>query len=102
MSGRGTFVPLSFAPGEAFQFDWCEDWAILDGVRTKLHVAHFKPSHSRAFTVRAYQIGRAHVCTSVTNAHSVCRLLLETKHTILTIVPFNTTRIPRQHPIICF
>src|SRR3546814_9759859 len=46
--GRGTFVPLSFAPGEAFQFDWSEDWAILDGVRTKLQVAHFKLSHSRA------------------------------------------------------
>ena len=26
-SGRGTFVPLVFAPGEAFQFDWSEDWA---------------------------------------------------------------------------
>src|SRR3546814_8811095 len=24
-----------------------------------------------------YKIGRAHVCTPVTNAHSVCRLLLE-------------------------
>lgn len=23
-SGRGTFVPLVFAPGEAFQFDWSE------------------------------------------------------------------------------
>jgi transposase len=54
MSGRGTFVPLSFAPGEAFQFDWSEDWAIIGGVRTKLQVAHFKLSHSRAFLVRAY------------------------------------------------
>lgn len=54
MSGRGTFVPLSFSPGEAFQFDWSEDWAIIDGVRTKLQVAHFKLSHSRAFIVRAY------------------------------------------------
>ncbi len=26
-AGRGTFVPLVFAPGEAFQFDWSEDWA---------------------------------------------------------------------------
>ena len=52
-SGRGTFVPLSFAPGEAFQFDWSEDWAIIDGVRTKLQVAHFKLSYSRAFFVRA-------------------------------------------------
>lgn len=49
MSGRGTFVPLLFAPGEAFQFDWSEDWAIIAGVRTKLQVAHFKLSHSRAF-----------------------------------------------------
>src|SRR3546814_3273302 len=26
------------------------------------------------------EIGRAHVCTPATNAHLVCRLLLETKH----------------------
>src|SRR3546814_4256071 len=30
------------------------------------------------------QIGRAHVCTPVTNAHLVCRLLLETKKHITT------------------
>src|SRR3546814_18043364 len=36
ISGRGTFVPLSFAPGEAFQFDWSEAWAIIAGVRPKL------------------------------------------------------------------
>ena len=53
-SGRGTFVPLVFEFGEAFQFDWSEDWAILGGERTKLQVAHFKLSHSRAFIVRAY------------------------------------------------
>ena len=54
MSGRGTFVPLVFAPGEAFQFDWSEDWAVISGERTKLQVAHTKLSHSRAFIVRAY------------------------------------------------
>ena len=53
-SGRGTFVPLVFAPGEAFQFDWSEDWALLGGERTKLQVAHTKLSHSRVFIVRAY------------------------------------------------
>jgi transposase len=53
-SGRGTFVPLVFQSGEAFQFDWSEDWAVLGGERTKLQVAHFKLSHSRAFFVRAY------------------------------------------------
>ena len=53
-SGRGTFVPLVFAPGEAFQFDWSEDYALIAGMRTKLQVAHTKLSHSRAFVVRAY------------------------------------------------
>src|SRR3546814_841806 len=41
-SGRGTFVPLVFAPGEAFQFDWSEDWALLGGKQTKLQVADRK------------------------------------------------------------
>jgi transposase len=53
-SGRGTFVPLAFEPGEAFQFDWSEDWAIIGNERTKLQVAHTKLSYSRAFIVRAY------------------------------------------------
>jgi transposase len=39
-TGRGTFVPLTFRPGEAFQFDWSEDFAVLAGERTKLQVAH--------------------------------------------------------------
>jgi transposase len=54
--GRGTFVPLLFGPGEAFQFDWSEDWAVLDRVRTKLQVAQFKLSHSRAFVLVAYPL----------------------------------------------
>jgi hypothetical protein len=52
--GRGAFVPLTFQLGEAFQFDWSEDWAILGGERTKLQVAHVKLSYSRAFILRAY------------------------------------------------
>ena len=52
-TGRGTFVPLAFRPGEAFQFDWSEDFALLGGERTKLQVAHIKLSHSRAFLVRS-------------------------------------------------
>src|SRR6478735_5810120 len=53
-AGRGTFVPLAFQPGEAFQFDWSEDWATISGENTKLQVAHIKLSHSRAFLLRAY------------------------------------------------
>ncbi len=53
-TGRGTFVPLAFRPGEAFQFDWSEDHAVLGGERVKLQVAHIKLAHSRAFLLRAY------------------------------------------------
>jgi hypothetical protein len=52
-AGRGAFVPLVFQPGEAFQFDWSEDWAIIGGERTKLRAAHSKLCYSRAFIVRA-------------------------------------------------
>ena len=52
--GRAVFVPLAFLPGEAFQFDWSEDWAIIGGERAKLQVAHVKLSYSRAFILRAY------------------------------------------------
>ncbi len=48
------FVPLRFAPGEAFQFDWSEDWAVINGVSTKLQIAHIKLAYSRAFILRAY------------------------------------------------
>jgi len=49
-------VPLVFAPGDAFQFDWSEDWAVIAGDRVKLQIAHFKLSHSRAFLLRAYPL----------------------------------------------
>ena len=52
--GRRAFVPLAFMAGEAFQFDWSEDWAIISGERTKLQVAHFELSYNRAFVLRAY------------------------------------------------
>lgn len=55
-TGRGTFVPLSFAPGEAFQFDWSEDTVRVGGERTKLQIAQFKLSYSRAFLLRAYPL----------------------------------------------
>ena len=46
-------MPLQFAPGEAFRFDWSEDWVKINGVSTKLQIAHFI-SYSLAFFMRAY------------------------------------------------
>jgi transposase len=53
-ASRGAFVPLTFAPGEAFQFDWSEDWLVIGKRKTKLQIAHTKLCHSRAFHLRAY------------------------------------------------
>ena len=48
------FVPLSFAPGEAYQFDWSHEIVLINGVTTKVKVAHVRLCHSRMLFVRAY------------------------------------------------
>ena len=48
------YVPLSFAPGEAYQFDWSHEIVVLDGVTTTVKVAHVRLCHSRMMFVRAY------------------------------------------------
>jgi transposase len=55
--GQGTgdaFVPLSFAPGEAYQFDWSQEIVLLDGITTTVKVAQVRLCHSRMPFVRAY------------------------------------------------
>ncbi len=34
-ASRGAFIPLVFQAGEAFQFDWSEDWAVIGGERAQ-------------------------------------------------------------------
>ncbi len=48
------FVPLSFAPGEAYQFDWSHEVVVLNGVTVIVKVAHVRLCHSRLPFVRAY------------------------------------------------
>ena len=48
------YVPLSFAPGEAYQFDWSHECVVIDGVTTIAKVAHMRLCHSRMPFVRAY------------------------------------------------
>jgi transposase len=48
------YVPLSFAPGEAYQFDWSHEIVILGGVTTTVKVAHLRLCHSRMPFVRSY------------------------------------------------
>jgi transposase len=48
------YVPLIFAPGEAYQFDWSHEIVVLNGVTTTVKVAHVRLCHSRMMFVRAY------------------------------------------------
>jgi transposase len=48
------YVPLLFAPGEAYQFDWSHEIVLIDGVTVKVKVAHLRLCHSRMMFVRAY------------------------------------------------
>jgi len=48
------YVPLSFAPGEAYQFDWSHEVVLLRGVPVTVKVAHLRLCHSRMLFVRAY------------------------------------------------
>jgi transposase len=54
VSASGAFVPLHFAFGEAFQFDWSEETLVVGGFVRKLQVAHVKLCASRAFVLAAY------------------------------------------------
>ena len=47
-------MPLSFAAGEAYQFDWSHEIVVIRGVTTSLKVAHVRLCHSRMFFIRAY------------------------------------------------
>jgi len=53
-STADAYVPLSFAPGEAYQFDWSHEVVLINGVTVKIKVAHVRLCHSRMLFVRAY------------------------------------------------
>ncbi len=48
------FVPLSFAPGEAYQFDWSHEVVLINGTTVTVKVAHVRLCHSRMLFARAY------------------------------------------------
>ena len=48
------FVPLSFDPGEAYQFDWSHEYARLSGVTTKVKAAHMRLCDSRMQLVQIF------------------------------------------------
>ena len=47
-------MPLSFDPGEAYQFDWSHEYARLSGVTTKVKAAHMRLCYSRMQLVQIF------------------------------------------------
>jgi transposase len=53
-SSAAAYVPLSFAPGEAYQFDWSHEVVVLNGTTVIVKAAHVRLCHSRLPFVRLY------------------------------------------------
>ncbi len=48
------YIPLIYAPGEAYQFDWSTEIVILRAITTPVQGAQVRLCHSRMPFVRAY------------------------------------------------
>ena len=48
------YVPLSFDPGEAYQFDWSHEYARLAGATTRVKAAHMRLCYSRMQLVQIF------------------------------------------------
>ena len=53
-ASASAYVPLSFAPGEAYQFDWSYEIVLIGGTTVTVKVARLRLCHSRMLFVRAY------------------------------------------------
>ena len=47
-------MPLIFDPGEAYQFDWSYEYAVLSGTTTRVKAAHMRLCHSRMQLVQIF------------------------------------------------
>jgi transposase len=54
VASADAYVPLTFAPGEAYQFDWSHEIVLIHGTTVTVKVAHLRLCHSRMLFVRAY------------------------------------------------
>ncbi|MFC5839986.1 hypothetical protein [Aeromonas bestiarum] len=66
------FVPLLFAAGKAYQFDWSEEEVEIGGVVQRVKAAHFRLTHSRQPFVM--------VSSRATDFHSVIITIGDTRY----------------------
>src|SRR5208282_4286058 len=53
-AGAQAYIPLTFEPGEAYQFDWSHETILMNGVTMVVKAAHMRLCHSRMPFVRVY------------------------------------------------
>ena len=63
----GTYVPLSFALGEAYQFDWSHEVVLINGTTVTIKVAHVRLCHSRMLFVAPIRARPRRWCSTRTN-----------------------------------
>ena len=54
LSSSEAYVPLIFDPGEAYQFDWSHEYAVLSGTTTRVKAAHMRLCYSRMQLVQIF------------------------------------------------
>ena len=93
------FIPLSFDPGEAFQFDWSYEDVELGGMPVQVKVAQFRLSHSRmpfcvAYTREALEmVLDAHVRAFEFYGGSCQRGIYDNLKTVVTKVLMGKDRV---------
>jgi len=79
-STAAAYVPLSFAPGEAYQFDWSHEVFLLNGVTVIVKAAHVRLCHSRMLFVRCIRARRRRWCSTPTTGIRPVQGHLRTRH----------------------
>ena len=64
------YVPLSFALGEAYQFDWSHEVVLINGTTVTIKVAHVRLCHSRMLFVAPIRARPRRWCSTRTTAPS--------------------------------
>jgi len=69
LSSKESYIPLSYGPGEAFQFDWGEVMVYISGKLVKVYIGIVVLCHSRHFFVRAYPCQKQELMLDIRKRH---------------------------------
>ena len=64
------YVPLSFAPGEAYQFDWSHEVVLINGTTVMVKVAHVRLCHAACCSCGPIRARRRRWCSTPTTGRS--------------------------------